>query len=250
MSIVETPFAKWGFSVLYGPLSPILPMKIENVTLGYNNKNVLKDINISIEPGEFVFLIGGSGSGKTSFVKMLVGDLRPKKGSFFVEADKDIYAVSEKDLLSYRRSIGVIFQDYKLLRSKTVRENVAFAMEVSGYKDAYIFKKVPEILSRVGLLHKKESFVETLSGGEAQRVAIARALIHDPETIIGDEPTGNLDPHNADEIMNLLIELNKQGKTVIIATHDDKIVNHLKKRVITFREGKIVSDVANGTYNL
>ena len=138
-------------------------MKIANVTLGYTNKNILKDINITIEPGEFVFLIGGSGSGKTSFVKMLVGDLRPKKGDFYVSDDKNIYTLSQKELLSYRRSIGVIFQDYKLLRSKTVRENVAFAMEVSGYKDAYIFKKIPEILSRVGLLHKKESFVETLS---------------------------------------------------------------------------------------
>ena len=225
-------------------------MKIANVTLGYTNKNILKDINITIEPGEFVFLIGGSGSGKTSFVKMLVGDLRPKKGDFYVSDDKNIYTLSQKELLSYRRSIGVIFQDYKLLRSKTVRENVAFAMEVSGYKDAYIFKKIPEILSRVGLLHKKESFVETLSWWEAQRVAIARALIHDPEIIIGDEPTGNLDPHNADEIMHLLLELNKQGKTIIIATHDDKIVNHLKKRVITFRDNAIFTDIANGGYNL
>lgn len=123
-------------------------------------------------------------------------------------------------------------------------------MEVSGYKDQHIAQKVPEILSRVGLLSKKESFVETLSGGEAQRISIARALIHDPDIIIGDEPTGNLDPHNAEEVIDLLLELNKQGKTIIIATHDDRIVNHLKKRVITFKEGRIVSDQENGSYNL
>lgn len=225
-------------------------MKIENITLAYGNKNILKDANITIEPGEFVFLIGGSGSGKTSFIKMLIGDLRPKSGKFFISPDKDVYSYKEKELLAYRRNIGVIFQDYKLLRSKTVRENVAFAMEVSGYKDGYIAEKIPEILSRVGLLHKKESFVETLSGGEAQRISIARALIHDPDIIIWDEPTGNLDPHNAEEIIDLLLELNKQGKTIIIATHDDRIVNRLKKRVITFKEGRIVSDKEGGGYEL
>lgn len=159
-------------------------MKIENITLAYGNKNILKDANITINPGEFVFLIGGSGSGKTSFIKMLIGDLKPKSGQFYVTDQKSVYTYTEKELLAYRRSIGVIFQDYKLLRSKTVRENVAFAMEVSGYKDSYIGEKVPEILSRVGLLHKKEAFVETLSGGEAQRISIARALIHDPEIIL------------------------------------------------------------------
>ncbi|MDD5377455.1 MAG: ATP-binding cassette domain-containing protein [Candidatus Gracilibacteria bacterium] len=225
-------------------------MKIENITLAYGNKNILKDANITIDPGEFVFLIGGSGSGKTSFIKMLIGDLKPKSGKFFVNGNKDVYSYTEKELLAYRRSIGVVFQDYKLLRSKTVRENVAFAMEVSGYKDSYIGEKVPEILSRVGLLHKKESFVETLSGGEAQRISIARALIHDPEIIIGDEPTGNLDPHNAEEIIDLLLELGKQGKTIIIATHDDRIVNRLKKRVITFKDGRIVSDKEGGEYVL
>lgn len=225
-------------------------MKIENITLAYGNKNILKDANITINPGEFVFLIGGSGSGKTSFIKMLIGDLRPKSGQFSIADGKDVYSCKEKELLAYRRNIGVIFQDYKLLRSKTVRENVSFAMEVSGYKDSYIGEKIPEILSRVGLLHKKESFVETLSGGEAQRISIARALIHDPDTIIGDEPTGNLDPHNAEEIIDLLLELNKQGKTIIIATHDDRIVNRLKKRVITFKNGHIVSDKESGEYVL
>lgn len=225
-------------------------MKVEHITLAYGNKNILKDTNIQIAPGEFVFLIWSSGSGKTSFIKMLIGDLKPKSWKFSIKEDKDVYAYTEKELLAYRRNIGVIFQDYKLLRSKTVRENVAFAMEVSGYKDSYIEEKIPEILSRVWLLNKKESFVETLSWGEAQRISIARALIHDPEIIIGDEPTGNLDPHNAEDIMNLLTELNKQGKTIIIATHDDRIVNRLKKRVITFKDGKITSDRENGGYEL
>jgi cell division transport system ATP-binding protein len=124
-------------------------MKIQNITLAYGNKNILRDANITITPGEFVFLIGGSGSGKTSFIKMLIGDLSPKNGKFFIHEEKDVYSYTDKELLNYRRSIGVIFQDYKLLRSKTVRENVAFAMEVSGYKDSYIGQKVPEILSRV-----------------------------------------------------------------------------------------------------
>ncbi len=139
-------------------------MKIENMTLAYGNKNILKEANILVHPGEFIFLIGGSGSGKTSFIKMLIGDLRPKSGKFFSDTGSDVYAYTEKELLAYRRNIGVIFQDYKLLKSKTVRENVSFAMEVSGYKDTHIAEKVPEILARVGLLHKKESFVETLSG--------------------------------------------------------------------------------------
>lgn len=225
-------------------------MLIQNITLNYGPKNVLKELNVEIKPGEFVFLIGNSGSGKTSFIKMLIGDLRPKNGKIFLKPEKDIYSYTDKELLEYRRSIGVIFQDYKLLRSKTVRENVAFAMEVSGYKDEYIIRKVPEILSQVHLLQRKESFVDTLSGGEAQRIAIARALIHDPEIIIGDEPTGNLDPKNAEEVMNLLLELNRAGKTIIIATHDDKIVNRLKKRVIAFQDGKIVSDEKEGRYSL
>ncbi|MDD2487437.1 MAG: ATP-binding cassette domain-containing protein [Candidatus Gracilibacteria bacterium] len=225
-------------------------MKIENLTIAYTNKNILKNINIEIKPGDFVFLIGNSGSGKTSLIKALIGDLKPKGGKIFDSLGRDIYDFSLKELTKYRRTIGVIFQDYKLLKSKNVKENVAFAMEVCGYNDKQISQKVPEVLSQVGLLNKKNNFIDTLSGGEAQRIAIARALIHNPEMIIGDEPTGNLDPHNAEEIMSILLELNKAGKTIIIATHDDKIVNRLKKRVITFKEGIIFSDIEGGSYNL
>lgn len=227
-----------------------ITMKVENLTIAYTNKNILKNIDIEIKNWEFVFLIGNSGSGKTSLIKCLIWDLQPKTGKVSDYSGNNIYSYSQKELTKFRRSIGVIFQDYKLLKSKTVKENVAFAMEVSGYSDKQIIQKVPEVLSQVGLLNKKDNFIDTLSGWEAQRVAIARALIHDPEIIIWDEPTGNLDPKNAQEIMNILLELNRAGKTIIIATHDDKIVNALKKRVITFKDWLVFSDKANWDYNL
>ncbi len=153
-------------------------------------------------------------------------------------------------MLDYRRSVGVIFQDYKLIESKTVYENVAFAMEVCGYPDSQIEKRVPQILEQVGLLIKKNTSVEELSGGEKQRVSIARALVHNPSIIIGDEPTGNLDPVTAAEIMEIFEDLNKDGKTIIIATHDKNIVNHMKRRVVTFRDKGVASDTEKGEYNL
>jgi len=217
-------------------------MKLDNVTLGYGPKTVLRDINIDMKPGEFVFLIGTSGSGKTSFIKSLIGDMRPKTGAVYDDQNRNIYEFRSSETASYRRSIGVIFQDYKLLGSKTVGENVAFAMEVCGYKDEYIAAKVPEVLTQVGLLNKKNHFPGELSGGEAQRVAIARALIHNPSVIIGDEPTGNLDPKNEAEILAIFEELHHFGKTIVIATHNVNIVNRMKKRVILFQDGKIAQD--------
>ena len=225
-------------------------MKIENLTIAYDNKNILKNINIEIKEHDFVFLIGNSGSGKTSFIKSLIWDLKPKSGKIITSDWYDIYNFSSKELTKYRRTIGIVFQDYKLLKSKTVKENVAFAMEVCGYSDKQITQRVPEVLSQVWLLNKKDNFIDTLSGGEAQRIAVARALIHNPDIIIWDEPTGNLDPHNANEIMTILQELNRWWKTIIIATHDDKIVNKLKKRVITFKDWFIFSDINNWNYNL
>ena len=225
-------------------------MKIENLTISYWNRNILKNISLEIKPWEFVFLIGHSWSGKTSFIKSLIWDLQPKSGKISDDTWMDIYNFSWKELTRYRRTIWVIFQDYKLLKSKTVKENVAFAMEVSWYSDKQITQRVPEVLSQVWLLNKKDNFIDTLSWWEAQRVAIARALIHDPETILWDEPTWNLDPHNAQEILDILLELNKTWKTVIIATHDDKIVNRLKKRVITFKNWAVFSDKEGGDYNL
>lgn len=225
-------------------------MELKNATIAYGVKKVLKNLNITINSGEFVFLIGYSGSGKSSFIKTLIGELKPLEWVILDHKGQNIYEYSARELTHYRRNIWIIFQDYKLLRNRTVRENVAFAMEVCGYSDSKIVNRAPEVLTQVGILHKKDAFINTLSGGEAQRVAIARALIHDPHTVIGDEPTGDLDPHNAEEIINILLELNRAGKTIIIATHDDKLVNRLKKRVITFKDGKVFSDIKEGEYNI
>ncbi|GAB0174436.1 MAG: cell division ATP-binding protein FtsE [Candidatus Altimarinota bacterium] len=225
-------------------------MHFSKTSLAYGNKTILRDLNFTIHPGEFLFFIGASGSGKTSVIKSMIGVLKPKNGAIYDHLGNNIYMLSGSELLSYRRTIGVIFQDFKLLPRKTVKENVAFAMEVSGYDNATIHKRVPEVLSQVGLLLKKDKFIESLSGGELQRTAIARALIHDPDMIIGDEPTGNLDPKNAEDIINILLKLNEQGKTIVISTHDDRLVNALKKRVIAFGDGKILSDVTHGTYNI
>lgn len=225
-------------------------MEYRNITIAYWERTILRDINILIEPGEFVFLIGTSGSGKTSFIKSLLWAKKLKSGNIIDDNGTDIAEFSPKELLEYRRSLGIIFQDFKLLPKKTVRENVAFAMEVCGYSAYEITRRVPEVLAKVWLLAKKEVFVETLSGWEIQRTCIARALIHDPQIIIWDEPTGNLDRTNATEIMHLLNELNQSGKTIIMATHDETIVNSMKKRVIAFEDGKIVSDKEWGNYCL
>ena len=226
-------------------------MKIDAITLSFKNKIVLKNISIDIPKGEFVFFIGFSGSGKTTLIRCLIGDMKPERGDIVLDGWGYLYKnFNEKVLLEYRRSIGVIFQDYKLMESKTVYENVAFAMEVSWYKDSQIAKRVPAILEQVGLLLKKNTRVQELSGGEKQRVSIARALVHDPQIIIGDEPTGNLDPVTAAEIMEIFKDLHRDGKTIIIATHDKNIVNHLRKRVIAFWEKGIIFDAPHATYSL
>jgi len=226
-------------------------VKIDNVTLAFKNKVVLRNIDLEIKKGEFIFFIGYSGEGKTTLIRSLIGDFEPERGDIVLDSGAYLYKnMTEKVLLTYRKNIGVIFQDYKLLESKSVYENVAFAMEVCGYSDSYIAKKVPEALEQVGLLIKKDTFVCELSGGEKQRVSIARALVHDPEIIIGDEPTGNLDPHTSHEIMQIFDDLNKDGKTIIIATHDKNIVDAFEKRVVTFKDKEVRSDVAKGKYSL
>lgn len=229
----------------------IFLMKIDNLTLAFWNKIVLDKIQLEISPGEFVFIIGHSGSGKTSLIRSLIWDLPPFGWDIFLNSGTYLYHnFSEKSLRQYRKTIGVIFQDYKLLESKTVYENVAFAMEVCNYKDKEIVKMVPEVLEQVWLLIKKDKRISELSGGEKQRVSIARALVHNPEIIIWDEPTGNLDPETALTIMKIFEELNKKWKTIIIATHDKNIVDSYKKRVITFKDKKIISDEKVGKYNL
>ena len=226
-------------------------MKIDNLTLAFGNKIVLRKVDLEIKPGEFVFLIGHSGEWKTTLVRSLIGDFKPLSWDIVLDNWWLLYKnLNENLLLSYRKSIWVIFQDYKLMESKKVYENVAFAMEVCGYKDKYIRKKVPEALRQVGILVKKDKFVYELSGWEKQRVAIARALVHDPSIIIWDEPTGNLDPITARDIMSIFEDINKEWKTVIIATHDKHIVDTMKRRVIAFKDKQVASDAEKWVYNL
>lgn len=214
-------------------------------------KNIvaLDDVNFAVDANEFVSIVGSSGAGKSSLIKMLIAEERPTEGKIFIN-DRDISHLSGKQIPAFRRKIGVVFQDFKLLANKTVGENVAFAMEVSGMRSRDIAKSVPKILKMVGLLEKQKSFPKQLSGGEVQRVAIARALVHQPKLLIADEPTGNLDPVNAWEIIQLLLKINQFGTTVILATHNKEIVDALQKRVITIDRGHIVRDEKVGKYQL
>lgn len=227
-------------------------MKIDKVTLAFGNKTVLKDVELEITPWEFVFFIWYSWSWKTSLIRTIIGDFKPMWWDVILNNWMALYKnFSEETLLNYRRNTWVIFQDYKLLESKKVYENVAFAMEVCWYKDSIIRKKVPEALEQVGLLIKKDKFIFELSGWEKQRVAIARALVNNPDIIIWDEPTWNLDPITSMEIMNIFSDLNKTyWKTVILATHDKHIVDMMSKRVISFNHKWIISDIANWNYNI
>lgn len=226
-------------------------MKINNLTLKFWNKVVLDNINLEIKTWEFVFVIWYSWSWKTSLIRSLIWDFEPSSWNIVLDDWKDLYANTNWNLLqNYRKSIWVIFQDYKLLESKTVYENVAFAMEVCSYKDKDIIRIVPEVLEQVGLLVKKDKKISELSWWEKQRVSIARALVHEPSIIIWDEPTWNLDPKTAQNVMSIFEELNKKWKTVIIATHDKNIVDLFNKRVITFKDKKIFSDNNSWKYNL
>ncbi len=226
-------------------------MKIDKTTLAFSNKIVLRNIDLEIKPWEFVFIIGHSWSWKTSLIRSIIWDFKPKSWDIILDNSMSLYKNnSDRVLDEYRRSIWVIFQDYKLMESKKVYENVAFAMEVCGYQDSLISKKVPEVLEQVWLLVKKDKFVQELSWWEKQRVSIARALVRDPDLIIWDEPTWNLDPETSLWIMKIFDELNSQWKTVIIATHDKKVVDSMGKRVISFKDKKIFSDKQKGKYNL
>ncbi len=209
----------------------------------------LSDLNLAIGANEFVSIVGSSGAGKSTLVRMLIAEERPSEGKIFIN-DRDISHLSAKQIPFFRRKIGVVFQDFKLLEHKTVGENVAFAMEVSGLKMREINKSVPKILKMVGLLDKEKAFPRQLSGGEVQRVAIARALVHQPKLLIADEPTGNLDPINAWEIIQLLLKINQFGTTVLLATHNKEIVDALRKRVVTIEGGTVVRDEKVGKYAL
>jgi len=220
-----------------------------HVTKKYGEKAAVEDLNFFIDRGEFVTLVGPSGSGKSTLIKLLIADQKPTSGQIVV-AGRDITTLSSRELPYFRRKIGVVFQDFKLLPQKTVYENVAFALEVSDALRDEVRAKVPETLELVGLTEKANNMPNELSGGEKQRVSIARALVHDPKLLIADEPTGNLDPINTWEIVDLLFKINKKGTMCVLATHDKDVVDALKKRVITLRDGKIVSDQARGKYIL
>ncbi|MEI6039783.1 MAG: cell division ATP-binding protein FtsE [Candidatus Berkelbacteria bacterium] len=213
----------------------------------YGNTLAVDNINLNIERGEFVFLVGPSGAGKSTLIKLLVCEERPTSGKIIV-ADRNIAKLLPAELPYYRRKVGVVFQDFKLLPQKTVYENVAFALEVCEAPIEEIEDKVPKILDLVGMLKRRNNLPHELSGGERQRVSIARALIHNPKILIADEPTGNLDPVNAWEIVDLLEKVNSLGTTLIFATHNKSIVDRLKRRVILMKAGKIVSDRIKGGY--
>lgn len=220
----------------------------KNVTKLYPPHMVaLENINLIIKPKEFVSIVGSSGAGKSTLLRLLIGEEPPTMGEIIV-GDVSINSLSNSELPYLRRKIGIVFQDYKLLPAKTTYENIAFAMEASGRDDLEIAEDVPQVLSLVGLEDKADCFPYQLSGGEKQRVAIGRALVHRPDILVADEPTGNLDPVNTWEVVDLLLKLNELGTTVILASHDNAIVNSLKRRVVLMDKGRIVKDEEKGKY--
>lgn len=221
---------------------------LENVSKSYaKGQPALNDVSLHIDKGEFVFIVGNSGSGKSTLIKLLLKELEPTSGTIIVN-DQNLGKLRRRQIPKYRRGVGVVFQDFRLLKDRNVYENVAFAQRVIEKPNRIIKKRVPEILTLVGLAEKYKSFPRELSGGEQQRVALARALVNRPNILLADEPTGNLDPKNSLDIMKLLEEINERGTTVLVVTHNREIVNSFKKRVITMRKGVIVSDEQEGEY--
>ena len=207
----------------------------------------LQDVNVHIEPGEFVFVVGPSGAGKSTFIKMLFREVLPTTGSIFVNG-MDILALSPKEIPFMRRQLGIIFQDYRLLPDRTVFENVAFAMQVIEAPHRKIRRQVNNVLDLVGLRHRSNAYPNELSGGEQQRIAIARAIVNDPVFVIADEPTGNLDPETSWDIMEIFKEINSAGTTIVMATHDKDVVDAMGKSVIAIEQGRIVRDEKEGAY--
>ena len=223
-------------------------IRLDHVSKSYEaGSPALDDVTIHIDPGEFVFIVGASGSGKSTLIKLLLKELEPTKGKIYING-QDLKKVTHKKVPTYRRNVGVVFQNFRLLPDRNVYDNVAFAMKVIEASNREIKKKVPTMLSLVGLAAKYKSRPNQLSGGEQQRVAIARALVNEPKILLADEPTGNLDNTNAWEIMHLLEEINKRGTTVVVVTHNMEIVKAMNKRVITIKKGVVVSDVGGDDY--
>jgi len=216
-----------------------------NVTKTYKDSVALDDVTLTVTAGEFVSVVGHSGAGKTTLTKMILADDAPTAGTVFFESI-NIHKLKNKDLTKLRRRIGVVFQDFKLLGNKTAYENIAFAMEAAGKTDEEIANDVPHVLDLVDLRNKIFNFPHQMSGGEQQRLAIARAIINQPELIIADEPTGNLDPVNTHEVVQILKKINDLGTTVILTTHNRGVIDSVAKRVITMENGKIIRDSKNG----
>jgi len=222
---------------------------MQNVRKVYDSSNTLAldNVSLTIDDGEFVFLVGPSGSGKTTLMKLITGELRPTTGTVIIN-DFDMSTIKRRKLPKMRRTLGVVFQDYRLIENMSVYDNVAFAMRVVGAPNKEIKKRVPYILELVGLEGREKRMPNELSGGEQQRVAIARALVNSPRMIVADEPTGNLDPVRSLELMLLLEKINEMGTTVLVVTHEKELVNALNKRVITIDSGNMVSDGMEGYY--
>ncbi len=223
-------------------------IEYRNVTKMYSTGVMAVDnVSLHIEKGEFVFIVGSSGCGKSTLMKMLMKEVEPTSGAILVNGH-NITKMSKRRIPSLRRSMGIVFQDFRLLPDKTVYENVAYAMRVIEAPPKIIKRQVPNVLSLVGLLEKKADYPEQLSGGEQQRVAVARAIVNNPSVLIADEPTGNLDPDTAWEIMSLLNDINRRGTTVVVATHAKDIVDKMQKRVIAIEKGVVYSDMEKGGY--
>lgn len=221
---------------------------LENVSKSYSTgAPALNNVSIQIDEGEFVFVVGDSGSGKSTFIRLLLRELLPTSGRIVVNGN-DVAKLKRRQIPKFRRNMGVVFQDFRLLKDRNVYENVAFAQRVIQVSNKEIKKNVPSMLSIVGLAGKYKAKPRQLSGGEQQRVALARALVNNPPILLADEPTGNLDPKNSWEIMKLLEEINEKGTTVVVVTHNREIVNAMKKRVVTMNKGVIVSDEKEGFY--
>ncbi|MCF0121866.1 MAG: cell division ATP-binding protein FtsE [Lachnospiraceae bacterium] len=221
---------------------------LDSVSKSYEKgKPAIHNISLHIDKGEFVFVVGDSGSGKSTLIKLLLKELNPSSGTIFVNG-KILNKLTRRQISKYRRSLGVVFQDFRLLKDRNVYENVAFSQRVIEKPNWMIKKRVPEVLTLVGLADKYRSNPKELSGGEQQRVALARALVNRPKILLADEPTGNLDPKNSNEIMKMLEEISECGTTVLVVTHNKGIVNVMKKRVIHLRKGVIISDEKEGIY--
>lgn len=222
---------------------------LDRVSKNYSRRNApaLERISLHVEPKEFVIIVGQSGAGKSTLFKLLTREEKPSSGKIIV-GGMDYEHLKDRDIPLLRRKIGVVFQDFKLLNNKTVYENAAFALEIAGISNNEIKHTVPKVLDIVGLKGKENNYPMELSGGERQRVAIARAIVRQPKILIADEPTGNLDPKHAWDVIAVLEKVNKYGTTVLLTTHNMEIVNKLKRRVITIADGKIVSDKAQGKY--